>query len=366
MIPRPFGFVPAFLPLALALSFVAAVSVAGPGCGGDDPPAARRPEPSPSDAQATQAGPAAPAAPASPAGPGPGSKPFEVRDGMVWMPPGEYLMGSDEDEPHEGPAHKVRVRGFWIDRTEVTNAEFARFVAATGYVTEAERIGWSPVFDPRELRRVGSPVPPGPHHRWEVVTGADWRHPEGPGSSLEGRRDHPVVQVSWNDAVAYAKWAGKRLPTEAEWEYAARSGGRPIKEHPYGCGASLRAPDGKWLANVWQGRFPRLDAAEDGFSGTAPAGSFPASPAGLFDMAGNVWEWCSDWYDPGHYRDSPADDPRGPPGPPKDAPEAERSQRGGSWLCGEGNCRNYRVVGRGHTTPDTCHNHLGFRCVRDP
>src|SRR6516162_4161248 len=233
--------------------------------------------------------------------------------GMVRIPGGEFTMGTDDVNsfPNERPAHRVHVEGFWIDEHDVTNAEFAKFVEATGYVTTAER---KP--DWQELKKELPPGTPKPDESvlvagalvftptsrpvplddlsawWRWVPGACWRHPEGPDSSITGREKHPVVQVSWYDAVAYAKWAGKRLPTEAEWEFAARGG---LESKRYFWGDGFR-PGGRYMANTWQGVFPVHDSGEDGFVGTSPVGSFPANGYGLYDMAGNVWQWCSDWY----------------------------------------------------------------------
>jgi formylglycine-generating enzyme required for sulfatase activity len=242
--------------------------------------------------------------------------------------------------PFERPAHEVTVGSFLIDSREVTVGEFSRFVEATGYRTEAERFGWSGVFDAAA-------------GEWAKVDGADWRHPDGPASSAAP--EEPVTQVSWNDARAFAEWAGKRLPTEAEWEYAARGG---LAGKKYSWGDELR-PAGRPAANWWQGEFPARDAAEDGFAGRAPVGSFAPNGYGLYDTGGNVWEWCSDWFAADYYGQSPATDPRGPTG------GEERVIRGGSWMCSENYCTNYRVAGRGHTAPDTGLNNLGFRCARD-
>lgn len=261
--------------------------------------------------------------------------------GMVRIPGGRVTMGSVEGYLDEGPVHEVTVDGFWLDRTEVTVAAFERFVTATGYRTEAERFGWSGVFQPG----VGG---------WHRVDGADWRHPEGPAAPPAGP-DEPVTQVSWHDAIAYAAWAGKRLPTEAEWEAAARGGlvGRRFSWGDDPC------PGPRCAANWWQGRFPLEDEGRDGFRGRAPVGQFPPNGYGLVDMAGNVWEWTADWYDAGYYRTSPSVDPLGP------AAGTERSMRGGSFLCATTACFRFRVSARSHATPETGLNHVGFRCAGD-
>ena len=238
---------------------------------------------------------------------------------MVWIPGGKFWMGGDDSSWADAkPVHEVTVDGFWIDRTEVTNRQFAGFVKATGYVTVAERKPDAKDFPdaPPELLVPGSLVftPPAgqvsldnPLVWWRYVPGANWRHPEGPDTTIEGKDDFPVVQVCWDDAVAYARWASKRLPTEAEWEYAARGG----KERaPFVWGDELR-PGGKWQANIWQGQFPSRNTSDDGYPRTAPVATFPPNAFGLFDMAGNVWEWCADWYRPG-YELTPT---RNPPGP---------------------------------------------------
>ncbi|HEV2295310.1 MAG TPA: formylglycine-generating enzyme family protein [Tepidisphaeraceae bacterium] len=273
-------------------------------------------------------------APASPA------QQQRADDGMVALPGGTFVMGTNDGFPHEGPAHEVTVRPFKIDKHEVTVAQFAKFVAATGYKTEAEAWGWSGVFDPAK-------------REWAKSDGATWREPDGPGS--RPRDDEPVCQVSYNDALAYAKWAGKRLPTEAEWEFAARGG---LKQNTYAWGNELR-PGGEPVANWWQGVFPQKDTAEDGFRGRAPVGKFAPNGYGLYDMSGNVWEWCSDWYADDYYLKSPTDNPTGPPA------GENRVIRGGSWMCSENYCNNYRVAGRSKTTPDTALNNLGFRCAKD-
>ncbi len=307
--------------------------------------------------------------------------------GMRFVPGGEFAMGTDSGLgwPEEGPSHTVRVAPFWIDEHEVTNAEFARFVAATSYVTTAER----PVDVAAILAQVppGTPPPPPaslapgslvfrPTGRpvagddvsrwWRWTPGASWQHPAGPGSDLAGLDGHPVVQVSWDDATAYARWAGKRLPTEAEWEFAARGG---LDRAPYSWGDTPPGAGGRWQANIWQGDFPALDARADGFAGTSPVGSFPPNGYGLHDMAGNVWEWCADWYDADLYRRRAALTPAiDPPGPPRShdpsQPDAPlRVQRGGSFLCNDSYCSRYRPSARHGCTPDTGMSHAGFRCV---
>jgi formylglycine-generating enzyme required for sulfatase activity len=261
---------------------------------------------------------------------------------MVYLKGATFRMGTSHGTAAEGPVHEVTLKGFWMDRHEVTNLAFERFVEATGYRTEAEKIGWSGVFDTAE-------------RRWIPVSGADWRHPEGPSSDLRGRMKHPVVHVSWNDAAAYAKWAGKRLPTEAEFELAAR-GGLAQKEYASG---DVFEPQGRPLANVWQGRFPERDLGRDGFRGTAPVGSFPPNALGIYDLAGNVWEWCADWFGADYYSKSPRANPTGPPR------GTERVLRGGSWMCSDNFCRGYRTAARNKSEPDSGLNNTGFRCVKD-
>ncbi len=260
--------------------------------------------------------------------------------GMVLIPGGTFRMGTDAGMTYEAPAHEVTIKPFYIDEAEVTVREFARFVEATDYKTEAERFGWSGVFD----MKTGE---------WGRADGANWRQPEGAGS--QAAPDEPVTQVSWNDAVAYARWAGKRLPTEAEWEYAARGG---LKGKEYAWGDELR-PGGRPVANWWQGTFPERNTGEDAHLMRAPVKSFAPNGYGVYDVAGNVWEWCADWYADDYYATSPRDNPRGA------ARGAERVLRGGSFLCAENFCTNYRVAGRSHATPDSGLNNMGFRCARD-
>lgn len=306
---------------------------------------------------------------------------------MVWILGGQFTMGTDEAEsyPKERPSHAVRVDGFWMDETEVTNAQFAKFVSATGYITTAERVpDWEVLRmqlppgtpkPPSDVLVPGSSVfsaPPGPvplnnvGYWWAWRPGASWRHPEGPGSDIEGHEDHPVVHVSWDDASAYAEWADKRLPTEAEWEFAAR-GSHEGKR--FGWGETFR-PDGAYMANTFQGPFPHGNTAEDGFTATAPVRSYPPNAYGLYDMIGNVWEWCSDWYRPDTHQSRSAgsvtNNPRGPSEgfDPNEPYQTVRTTKGGSFLCSEHFCTNYRPSARQATAIDTGMSHIGFRCVK--
>ncbi|MFE7113042.1 formylglycine-generating enzyme family protein [Streptomyces sp. NPDC057575] len=279
-------------------------------------------------------------------------------DGMVSLPGGEYLMGADDAEGFpadgEGPVRAVRLTPFRIDARAVTNEQFARFVADAGYVTDAERYGWSYVFAgflPAALRR-GAPRPEQTPW-WCGVQGAFWRHPEGPGSDLDARAEHPVVHMSWNDAAAYATWAGKRLPTEAEWEYAARGG---LEQRRYPWGDDLD-PDGVHRCNIWRGTFPAKNTAADGYRATAPVDAFEPNGYGLFNMAGNVWEWCADWWTTEHPAERPLVDPQGPQAGPG------KVIRGGSHMCHRSYCNRYRVAARSSNTPDSSSGHAGFRCV---
>ena len=315
--------------------------------------------------------------------------PGPAPEGMVWIPGGEFSMGGAV--PSEGvctpatmhsmddaqPIHRVYVNGFWMDTNDVSNLEFAKFVQATGYITVAERTPTKEEFPtaPPENLVAGSivftptrgPVPLNDLFQWwSYVPGANWRHPTGPGSNLRGREKYPVVQVAYEDAVAYAKWAGKRLPTEAEWEFAAR-GGQTGKTYAWG---DEFHPGGKWMANIYTGQFPYHDTGEDGYVGIAPCGQFPPNGYGLFDMAGNVWQWCSDWYRPDYYAQlvaagGVARNPQGPPAsydPGHDRPR--RVQRGGSFLCTDQYCTRYMMGTRGKDDIDTSCNHVGFRCVK--
>ncbi len=308
--------------------------------------------------------------------------------GMVWIPGGEFSMGSEgkcsgksyctmDTVADALPIHRVYVDGFWMDATDVTNAEFEKFVKATGYVTVAEIAPTKEQFPtaPPENLVAGSvvftptpgPVPLDNHYQWwSYVPGANWRHPEGPQSDIRGRENDPVVQVAFADADAYAKWAGKRLPTEAEWEFASRGG---LSGKLYAWGDEFK-PSGKFMVNCWQGEFPVKDSGEDGFPGIAPVKSFPPNGYGLYDMAGNVWQWCSDWYRADYFRQLAAAKgvARNPQGPetssdPAEPGVAKRVQRGGSFLCTDQYCSRYMAGTRGKGEPDTGTNHLGFRCV---
>ena len=283
-------------------------------------------------------------------------------NGMVLLTGGEFVMGTDDGLGYpadgEGPVREVFLHPFRIDTCAVTNARFRRFVRDTGYVTDAERYGWSFVFHSFVSPRVTRSVRQSPQQTpwWYVVEGADWRRPEGPGSGVRSRMDHPVVHLSWNDAVAYCRWAEARLPTEAEWEYAAR-GGQAGKTYPWGDDLT---PGGEHRCNIWQGEFPRHNTREDGFAGTCPVRTFPPNGFGLHNMVGNVWEWCSDWFRSTFPGTRASDNPRGP------ATGTARSMRGGSYLCHQSYCNRYRVAARSSNTPDSSTGNLGFRCVRDP
>lgn len=304
---------------------------------------------------------------------------------MVWIEGGRFTMGDADGLNDEAVEHEVELDGFWIDETEVTNAEFQKFVEATGYMTIAEKtprredfagqvpdindipeenlvagsLCFNPAFDRQQLRRDG---PLWPYQVWMYVQGADWRRPDGPDSSIADRMDHPVVHVAWHDAVEYCKWAGKRLPTEAEWEYAAR-GGLAGRKYPWG---DELTPEGQWRMNIWQGEFPMENTNADGCATTSSVRRFPPNGYGLYGMAGNVWEWCSDWYRPNYYSASPRRNPQGPedsfdpnePGLPK------RVQRGGSFLCNANYCLGYRVSARMKGEPTSGMYHTGFRCVK--
>ncbi len=302
---------------------------------------------------------------------------------MIWMKGGAFQMGSNDFYPEERPAHVSVVAGFWIDPYPVTAADFLRFVEATDYVTVAERPldpARYPAADPGLLvpgslvfRRPSKPVPLHDYRAWwSYLPGASWRHPEGPGSTLDGREHHPVTHVAFEDALAYARWAGKDLPTEAEWEFAARGG---LEDAVFVWGNDF-APDGRMLANTWQGRFPWENLRLDGFDGTSPVGAFPPNGYGLYDMAGNVWEWTSELFAPQHAgsRVKPCCTPdkahvaearSAGPSHSNDAP-GRRVIKGGSHLCAPNYCLRYRPAARQGEAIDTSTCHLGFRCVRRP
>ncbi len=312
---------------------------------------------------------------------GSAAAPAVAPKGMVWIPGAEFWMGSDEPMFKDArPWHQVYVDGFFIDKTVVTNEQFARFAKATGYITVSEKTPRQEDFPtaPPENLVAGSVVFTPPSHPvplndqfqwWSYVKGANWRHPEGPKSDLKGKEKHPVVHIAFRDAEAYCKWEGKRLPTEAEYEYAER-GGLDRKKYAWG---DQFMPGGKPMANTFQGHFPDKNTGADGYVGTSPVGSFPANGYGLYDMSGNVWEWTSDWYRPDYYHMLAASGQvaRNPQGPsdsidPSEPGVAKRVQRGGSFLCTDQYCSRYMPGGRGKGDPDTGTNHLGFRCVAPP
>lgn len=308
------------------------------------------------------------------------------QDGMILIPSGILNMGGDNEQadPNEFPKHPVEISTFWMDETEVTNAQFSKFVKATGYQTVAERpVNWEEM---KEALPPGTPKPPDsilqpgalvfhptsqpvpfddPSRWWTWTIGANWQHPEGPESTIHDKMNHPVVQIAWEDAREYAKWAGKRLPTEAEWEWAAR-GGQAETIYPWG---NEQAGEGAPKANFWQGLFPYKNDLKDGYFTTAPVKSFPPNGYGLYDMAGNVWEWCSDWFDYDYYKKPVAvkANNKGPENAhnPNMPYQQEKVMRGGSFLCNEDYCSGYRNSRRMGSSPDTGLNHAGFRCVKD-
>lgn len=306
----------------------------------------------------------------------------KTHEGMVWIPGGTFGMGADDSQAatDEYPKHKVTIGGFWMDTTEVTNAAFARFVKTTGYKTTAERKpDWEelkkqlPPGTPKPADDVLVPaslvfnqpaqaVPLNDYSQWWVwQKGADWKHPRGPGSSIKGKDNYPVVHISWFDAVAYCKWAGKRLPTEAEWEWAARGG---LQNHIYPWG-NEPLDKGKTKANTWQGTFPNQNTVKDKYYYSAPVASFQRNGYGLYDMAGNVWEWCADYYNHSYYKSSPSNNPKGPQKSfdPDEPYTAKRVTRGGSFLCNDSYCSGYRVARRMKSSEDSGMENLGFRCV---
>jgi formylglycine-generating enzyme required for sulfatase activity len=314
--------------------------------------------------------------------------PGDVPPGMVWIPGGEFSMGANDPPAMDEvgmkatedarPIHRVYVDGFFMDKTDVTNAQFARFIKASGYVTVAERTPRAEDFPgaPAENLIAGSVVFAPPDHPvplnnqfqwWTYVRGANWRHPLGPDSNIKGKDNYPVVHIAYEDAQAYAKWAGKRLPTEAEWEFAARGG---MAGKPFTWGDEFR-PNGMWMANTHQGHFPNSDTGADGYVGIAPVAQFPPNGYGLYDMAGNVWQWTADWYRPDYYnklaaQGGIAQNPKGPDSPydPSEPGQAKKVHRGGSFLCTDQYCSRYIVGTRGKGEVSTGTNHLGFRCVR--
>jgi len=315
-----------------------------------------------------------------------GSVSQKEHQGMVHIPGGTFMMGGDNDQARadEFPKHKVEVSGFWMDIQEVTNAQFRKFVEATTYVTIAERkpdweemkkqlpkgtpkpdesllVPASLVFNPpnHAVDVTGAPV------WWSWVQGANWKQPEGPGSDLKNKENYPVIHVAWEDAMAYCKWAGKRLPTEAEWEYAAR-GGLSEEIYPWG---NQNVDEGSVKANSWQGQFPNQNTGRDGFYASSPVKSFQPNGFGLYDMAGNVWEWCADWYHADYYKSVKGGElnPKGPATSydPQEPTVPKRVVRGGSFLCNDSYCSGYRVAARMKSSADTGLSHTGFRCVAD-
>jgi len=299
-------------------------------------------------------------------------------EGMVRIPGGTFWMGCDAcDMPDAAPAHQVSVDAFWMDKTPITNAQFEKFVKATGYKTVAERKPDAKDFPgaPADKLVPGCAVFTPPSHEapldnayawWQYVPGANWKNPEGPGSSISGREDHPVVHIAWEDADAYAKWAGKRLPTEAEFEFAARGG---LDRKLYSWGDVLK-PGGKWMANIYQGNFPSKNAAEDGYGATSPVTAFPPNNFGLYDMAGNVWQWCSDWYRPDYFEKLAAQgvvkNPKGPDSgfDPQEPGVPKRVQKSGSFLCSDQYCARYLVGSRGKGAVDSGASNVGFRTIK--
>ncbi len=277
---------------------------------------------------------------------------------MVRLDGGTFRMGSDDPEAFpfdgEGPVREVTLSPFYISEFAVTNEQFAQFVRHAGYRTEAERLGWSFVFRNHAPEPLRGPAMPGAPW-WVRVDGADWSHPEGPDTSAAARPHHPAVHVSWNDAQAFCAWAGYRLPTEAEWEFAAR-GGLDQRTYPWG---NELTPAGHHMCNIWQGVFPDADLSEDGFTTTAPVDSFPPNGFGLFNAVGNAWEWCADFFDPGWHIQATRTDPTGPPS------GVTKVMKGGSYLCHESYCRRYRNAARTFAALDTSTGHIGFRVARD-
>jgi sulfatase modifying factor 1 len=283
-------------------------------------------------------------------------------EGMIRLDGGTFLMGTNSTEGFaadgEGPVREIAVDPFYIDATPVTNARFAEFARASGYRTEAEQFGWSFVFqghisEEHRAALVNDTVLAAPW--WCKVAGAAWDHPEGPDSNIAALEEYPVTHVSWNDAAEFARWAGKRLPTEAEWEIAARGG---LEQNRFPWGDEL-TPDGRHVCNIWQGEFPNRDLAEDGYAGTSPVRAFPPNAFGLYSVSGNTWEWCVDWFDPAYHLVGARTNPTGP------SIGQARVMKGGSYLCHASYCNRYRVAARTSNTPDSSTGNIGFRCVRD-
>ena len=301
-------------------------------------------------------------------------------NGMVFIPGGTFIMGNDLGKPDERPAHEVELSGYWMDATEVTNGDFKKFVEATGYITVAEKQpnvedieGMDPAqIDPTSLvpgsvcfRVPDHPVTSYENHLqwWTYVPGANWKQPSGAGSSIEGKDNYPVVHIAYEDAEAYCKWAGKRLPTEAEWAFAARGGEKTMR---YIWGNEMK-PGGEWKANIWQGDFPNGNSLEDKFLAASPVKTFPPNSYGLYDMGGNLWEWTQDWYRPDYYLSSPKKNPKGPSSSydPQEPHVRKKVTRGGSFLCSDVYCVGYRQTARMKSAPDTGLIHTGFRCVSE-
>ncbi|MCR2820595.1 formylglycine-generating enzyme family protein [Lederbergia panacisoli] len=285
---------------------------------------------------------------------------FSKKD-MILIKGGEFLMGTNDSDGFpadgEGPIRKVTVDSFYIDKYAVTNEQFKQFVDETNYITEAEHFGWSYVFhlfcSKETLKNNPQRVAAVPW--WVAVKGAYWKQPEGPGSSTRDRLNHPVIHVSWNDAMAFCKWSGKRLPTEAEWEYAAR-GGLEQKKYPWGDDLIV---NGKHQCNIWQGEFPVKNTKRDGYIGTCPVDTYLPNGFGLYNVAGNVWEWCEDWFSPDYHKSDVTVNPTGP------KTGTNKSVRGGSYLCHKSYCNRYRVAARSSNTPDSSTGNMGFRCAAD-
>ena len=280
-------------------------------------------------------------------------------EGMIRLEGGSFLMGTNSTEGFaadgEGPVREIAVDPFYVDEAPVTNAQFREFTRSTGYRTDAERFGWSFVFRGHLLENALIEDTVLTANWWLKVTGAMWDRPEGPDANVDSREDYPVTHISWNDAAEFARWAGKRLPTEAEWEFAAR-GGLEQKRFPWG---DELVPDGLHMCNVWQGEFPVHDSAEDGYAGTSPVRAFPANGYGLFSASGNTWEWCADWFHPSFHLVGARRNPAGP------SDGQSRVMKGGSYLCHDSYCNRYRLAARTKNTPDSSATNVGFRCVRD-